>query len=693
MKHFYFFLLALFLATVTYAQPPAGYYSSVEGLNGEALKAELNNIIDAHTEYSYSAVWDILKDTDKDPNNSNNVIGFYSRFSMNAAAQYDGAQGWNREHVWAKSRGDFGTTMGAGTDVHHIRAADVSTNSARNNRAFDNGGTVYVDGSGNYSGTTPCKKGSAWTWEPGDDQKGDVARMCFYMATRYEGENGEVDLELTEQILGNTDKQPLHGVLSTLLAWHAADPVDTEEMQRNNIIYSYQNNRNPYIDHPEYVDLIWGSGSGVASGGSGGSGSGSSAIIISEYVEGSSYNKAIELANVGSESIDLSTISLKKQTNGAGSWSTALNLSGTLAVGDVYVVANSNAGSSLTSLADLTSTSSVMTFNGNDPVGLFVNDVLVDVVGTFDGGSSNFAKDVVLRRLPDFIAGNTTYATAEWDVLGQSDFSDVGSHTFNGGSGGSGGSGTGEVLISEYVEGSSYNKAIEITNYTANSINLSEYTLKRQTNGSGSWSSGYTMTGTLAPGDVHVVANQSAGSTLLALADETTGNSALTFNGNDPVGLFHNGTLIDIVGTFDGGSGNFAKDVTLRRDAAIELANTTYTLAEWAQLAKDDFSNVGVNNGQQSRFASNDNPLISTEEKVIVYQNAQGALVAQSKMEENASFHVFVYNINGQQVFSSKLSLESNGNVELTNQVQWPAGLYLVHFYGNENQIQKLVIR
>ena len=274
MKHFYFFLLALFLATVTYAQPPAGYYSSVEGLNGEALKAELNNIIDAHTEYSYSAVWDILKDTDKDPNNSNNVIGFYSRFSMNAAAQYDGAQGWNREHVWAKSRGDFGTTMGAGTDVHHIRAADVSTNSARNNRAFDNGGTVYVDGSGNYSGTTPCKKGSAWTWEPGDDQKGDVARMCFYMATRYEGENGEVDLELTEQILGNTDKQPLHGVLSTLLAWHAADPVDTEEMQRNNIIYSYQNNRNPYIDHPEYVDLIWGSGSGVASGGSGGSGSG-----------------------------------------------------------------------------------------------------------------------------------------------------------------------------------------------------------------------------------------------------------------------------------------------------------------------------------------------------------------------------------------------------------------------------------
>ena len=125
-------------------------------------------------------------------------------------------------------------------------------NSTRNNKDFDDGGTEYIDG----DFPTGCLRDSD-SWEPRDSEKGDVARMLFYMAVRYEGEDGEPDLELSDEV--NTAPTPFHGRLSTLLEWHENDPVDDWERRRNDIIYiDFQNNRNPFIDHPEFVDLIWG---------------------------------------------------------------------------------------------------------------------------------------------------------------------------------------------------------------------------------------------------------------------------------------------------------------------------------------------------------------------------------------------------------------------------------------------------
>ncbi|MBI9066872.1 MAG: endonuclease [Salinivirgaceae bacterium] len=253
----------LFFQVVGMAQIPAGYYDPANGLTGDALKTALNGIIDGHTTYSYSSsatdVYDILKEADKDPNNPDNVIGIYSGFSMNAAAEYNEGDGWNREHVWAKSRGDFGTSRGPGTDCHHIAAEDVSTNSARNNRNFGWGNVQYTDASGSYSGATESKTHSSdWIWEPRDSKKGDVARMILYMVVRYEGNDGEPDLELTENFLSNTDKSPFQAVKSVLLEWNNLDPVSDEERTRNEVVFSYQGNRNPFIDHPEYVCEIFG---------------------------------------------------------------------------------------------------------------------------------------------------------------------------------------------------------------------------------------------------------------------------------------------------------------------------------------------------------------------------------------------------------------------------------------------------
>jgi endonuclease I len=249
--------LAFFLLITGFAasgQVPAGYYNPATGLSGSALKTALHNIIDDHTELSYTAVTNALKVTDQDTLNSNNVICIYTGWSY-LKSDYGGlGDDWNKEHVWSKSHGDFGDNPPEGTDLHHLRPCDASVNSAKGNRDFSKGTTQYIDG----SGTTDCYT-AAYIWEPRPSDKGDVARMLFYMAVRYEGDNGETNLELVNYVNSSPAGQPLYGNLDTLLKWHNQDPVNNWERNRNNIIYNqYQHNRNPFIDHPEYVGLIWG---------------------------------------------------------------------------------------------------------------------------------------------------------------------------------------------------------------------------------------------------------------------------------------------------------------------------------------------------------------------------------------------------------------------------------------------------
>ncbi len=250
MKKLLLTMLSAFILHFAYTQIPLGYYDDASGLTGGDLKSALHNIIDDHTEKSYGDLWDILKESDEDPDNSSNFILIYTGRSISNTSGYPD---FNREHVWAKSHGDFGNNPPAGTDAHHIRPSDVSVNSDRGNKDFDNGGTQHSEATGCYWDSD--------SWEPRDAVKGDVARMMFYMAVRYEGDvSGEPDLELVDYITGSTSS-PIFGKLNTLLEWHNEDPVDDFERNRNEVVYSYQNNRNPFIDHPEYVAEIWG-GSG-----------------------------------------------------------------------------------------------------------------------------------------------------------------------------------------------------------------------------------------------------------------------------------------------------------------------------------------------------------------------------------------------------------------------------------------------
>lgn len=176
-----FFCVVILIVTIgstIICQIPTNYYTQTKGLSGKQLKYALHDIIKDHKQYPYTStntdVWDILKLTDKDPNNRNNVILIHSGWSINAAHEYNGGKGWTREYIWAKSHGDFGTDIGAGTDVHHIRPEDALINSLRNNLDYDDGGSLYVSN----QGTTGIRKDSD-SFETRDNAKGDVARMLF----------------------------------------------------------------------------------------------------------------------------------------------------------------------------------------------------------------------------------------------------------------------------------------------------------------------------------------------------------------------------------------------------------------------------------------------------------------------------------------------------------------------------------
>ncbi|GAB3956671.1 endonuclease I family protein [Streptomyces sparsus] len=224
------------------------YYRDAVGKTGRQLRSALHTIISEQRTLSYRQVWDALKATDEDPADSANVVLLYSGRSQSKNSNGGGSGDWNREHVWAKSHGNFGTATGPGTDLHHLRPTDVAVNGIRGNKDFDDGGSPVSGAPGNRT--------DGDSFEPRDEVKGDVARMILYMAVRYEGGDGFADLELNDRV--SNGSTPLMGRLSVLMQWHETDPPDAFEKRRNNVIHDrYQNNRNPFVDHPEWAAAIW----------------------------------------------------------------------------------------------------------------------------------------------------------------------------------------------------------------------------------------------------------------------------------------------------------------------------------------------------------------------------------------------------------------------------------------------------
>lgn len=243
--------VSLVINVTLFAQQP--YYNGVNlTLIGGALKTELaNKITNTHTSLlTYSNVWTELKITDEDPNNSSNVLLLYGYNDTDGSVINDrsrsknsngGSVGeWNREHTFAQSLATPSMTTSspnAGTDAHHLRSSDVQMNGNRGSRKFSSGSGNAGDVGSN--------------WYPGDEWKGDVARMMMYMYLRY-------PTQCVPTNVGTGTTVSLDDMLTLFIEWNVQDPVSSFEAQRNTRLQTSQGNRNPFIDNPYLATAIWG---------------------------------------------------------------------------------------------------------------------------------------------------------------------------------------------------------------------------------------------------------------------------------------------------------------------------------------------------------------------------------------------------------------------------------------------------
>lgn len=268
MKPKLLFFAFLFYA-FSYSQIPAGYYNNATG-TGYTLKTQLYNIIKGHIDNGYAGLYTTYQTSDRDYfyENDGTILDMYSEnpagvdpYNFSATStQRCGSYSkegdcYNREHIIPQSV--FSSNAPMVSDAHFITPTDGKVNGVRSN--YPHGNVTSASSTslnGSKLGSSAVAGYSGTVFEPINDFKGDIARMYFYFATRYEN----TVAGYTFAMFNNTSNQVFTtAFLNMLYAWHIQDPVSPREIARNNAIYARQHNRNPYIDHPEYVQAVWSS--------------------------------------------------------------------------------------------------------------------------------------------------------------------------------------------------------------------------------------------------------------------------------------------------------------------------------------------------------------------------------------------------------------------------------------------------
>jgi len=710
-------LFILLISSVTIFSQQT-YYNEVNlNLTGTTLKEELaTKIISTHTRFLfYDQIWDASKATDVNPNNNQEVVLIYGwENGTDADVTNDRTRGinnnsgnvgdWNREHVYSQSLGTPPLSdEGPGSDAHHLRPADTQRNSSRNNRKF-------TAGSG-FSGAQ-----SNGGWYPGDEWKGDVARMMMYMYVRYD------DRCLISNIgIGDNSNTP-DDMIDLFLQWNAEDPVSEIEKQRNDYHENLSNqnaqgNRNPFIDNPRLATRIWGGPEAEDIWG----------IYTNSDTEAPTVPTNLQASNITTFSIDLS-------------WSASTDNVGVTSY-DIYVNGNLEVATSSTSI-----TISNLLPDSNYSFAVLAKDIANNVSQLSTPLDTKTLKDIEPPTIPqNLVISNETESTfiITWDA--STDNTKVGIYeiyvddilygssnnemfTANGlapsttykvqvlavdevgnksalstpvnGTTTNGSATATELFFSEYLEGSSNNKAVEIVNLTNSDIDLSSYSLKRQSNGGlngADWEWEMSLAGkTIKSQHTFVIVNKAAGEHtdsksqkardagdfLISIADtirvhdgDTNFGAPINFNGNDPVGLFKNGVLIDIIGTYNGGSANFGKDRTLRRKSGVSSPNVNFDLDNEWEIVR---VNGVIDKDNADDFGKHSAIVLSTNNYntrgVSFYPNpADDYLKIKNTTNQKVSI-VQVFTILGKSIFHQK------ENIKEINTKQLSKGIYILKF-------------
>ncbi|HBY53260.1 MAG TPA: hypothetical protein DEH15_12565 [Marinilabiliales bacterium] len=588
-------LLAIRLVFPAVSSIPTGYYTNASGLCGEDLKTALYNIIKGHTSVTYTTLWTSFKTTDD--RSDGKVWDMYSNisytFTTDQCGTYSGeGDCYNREHSFPKSWFNDATPMY--TDLFHLYPTDGYVNGRRSNYPFGEvTSPTYTSGNGSKLGPCSYPGYTGTVFEPIDEYKGDFARTYFYMVTRYENLVASWETNSTEvdAILDGTSFPSFEiWFLNMLVEWNAADPVSQKEIDRNEAVYVIQKNRNPFIDHPEYIDAIW----------------------VSGCTTNPTVNLSVNTTTATEAAATVVTVTATASSAVSSAQTVSLAVSGTgITTGDYTL------SSSTITIASGAATGSV-TF-------AIVNDTQVEGTETATLTISNPSSGLTL--------GTTTSKTV---TITDNDTSS---------------SCATDLIISEYVEGSSNNKYLEIYNGTSASISLSDYQLLLFANGASSATTTVTLSGTLASKATIVYKNSSA----VVYTGAATSNSAIAFNGDDAIALkkISTGTYVDIFGRIGSDPGTAwtsgtltTVDKTLVRKASVYAGIKTNPTSGFATLATewDMYSqNVVTNLGSHTMTcASNLISDISSDE----YQEGAVWLIAPENISKNGP-HV---SLNGSEI-------------------------------------------
>ncbi len=561
---FILFLLWIAVIQTAFAQIPPGYYSPAIGLTGTPLQLALHNIIKNHTAKSYDYLWTAFQATDKKPNgtvwdiysdipdgtpNGNPPYVFYFITDQCGTASAEG-DCYSREHSFPKSWFG-GTVMPMYTDLFHLYPVDQYVNNRHSNNPFgevDDPSWTSLNGSKVGPCATPGYTGTVF--EPRDDYKGDLARSYFYMSVRYYTEDS--GWPGSPMVTGS---QLNPWALAMMIQWHQSDPVSPKETNRNNAIYVIQHNRNPFIDHPEYVAAIW----------------------SSTPVKPEPTNHVTAFASVA----------------GPPAYS-AITLTWTDATGavlpDGYLIRGSASGfNAIESPADGTPV----------PDGGLNLNVATGAENCIMTGLSS-ATTYYFKIFPYSNSGSAIAYKTNGTVPQTSATT-------------ASGTGSGDIIISQYYEGASYNKWIEITNLGPDVdlavtpvylLQIAGASPKDVTTTNPNLCASLN-TGIFSSGSSRLVRNPQALLPSYAVADYTNGN--LNFNGAYDVVFLSSAAsttppvawnaMADVIGEVVNNmtTSTSIADMSLYRRNNITTGSLAWTMSDWIQLTNATVDNAAAN--------------------------------------------------------------------------------------------------
>ncbi len=561
-------LILLFLSqtVVLVAAIPSGYYYFAKNKKKAELKTALHTYCGPLFEYDYGSgvgfTWQGFFSTDLRADST--VIDMYSN-TVRKQTSFAAVNGMHIEHSFPKSWwGAYPNN--AYKDLFHLYPADASANESKNNLplgevtgipGFDNGVTKVGTNGFETTYTDKC-------FEPADEFKGDFARSYFYIASVYE--NLAPLMQSPMVITGSTYPFWKPWAINLLLKWNKQDPVSAKELTRIEKVYGIQGNRNPFIDYPDLANYIWGADS-------------TKVFPFPDETQpflvnprrGMNINFGVILQN------DTRTQNLHIQ--------------------GVNITSNIQVSLVKKSSTLVLSTSTISSANALTGIDLGI---------TFNPVASGWTRDTLLisggglletLRLPIKALASADFITVE-----PADITPVGGtlqwisdplatqyrlNVYQGDQK------AGDLIISTYVEGSSWNKAVEIYNGTGKTVDLSKYYLQKQSNGNGSYISTLRLAGTLDTGKSYAIVHKQAGVDLLAKAQLVT-DSLLQFDGNDAVILVRSGVTIDMAGQANAGADVYwGTNLTLKRKSTCTHPLSVFNPAEWTTLPSDSYAMLG----------------------------------------------------------------------------------------------------